>query len=177
MKKIIINILAILIFSSCSIFKQSGKIKTSKEVQNDIVTETTKITEETRPGGTLTTTLKPEDDRPKDENGLLKEFIETFKSGPIEKTIYYKPDGSASVKCEVEDVLKRIEERILTTDNTKTEETSKEKQKNKEENFQSEIFLYFFGAGFLLGSVALFFIFKMMNDNKKILSILAEKIT
>lgn len=148
---------ALLFFTSCEIQKKAFKDKTNTETQNDIVRESTEVTQEKREGGNLHTGIIPESERARDENGDIKELIQTLKDGGLTKTIYYKPDGTVDVDCTADEIWIRIEKRLNERDTSTSEINSKVKDKEKTEKLSSSIVLYgFLGIGFIIMIVAFF---------------------
>jgi ATP-dependent Zn protease len=129
-KKLLI-LCAILSLSSCDILKESQKTK------RDIQANATEKVTVKNSGGSITSDILPEKERPKDAQGKIKDTIVVVKKDEITKTIYYKPDGSVRTTVECPDTF-ITEERTLDLI-----DQSKEKESTKEESFQSEIIIYF----------------------------------
>lgn len=143
---------------SCDIKKQA--LKTKNDIEK---TKTTKVTE-TNKGGTITTDIIPEKDRPRDEQGRIIDTIIQVKKDEITKTIYYKPDGSVRTETICPDTYITREEFETEIDKTKTKDTE------KEEKFDSNIILYFMITIIVLGAIALFLLYKTLNKNSKALT-------
>lgn len=162
---------------SCDIQKKAVKSKRDTTTQNDIVKESTKVTEEKREGGSIKSEIIPIQERERDENGQIKELIQTLRDGGLTKTIYYKPDGRVDVDCTADEIWTRIEEKLNERDNSVTETEVKEKEREKEENFDSSVILYFMGGIVILGLGGLFIMLYFANKHTKILNLLLQKIT
>jgi len=111
MKKIIFYLILVLVAASgCkslrTVFNTKEKEKTRENTHLDITekenSNSNKITVERVSGGNINARIIPEDERPRDESGALKEFKQILKDGGLTKTIIYKPDGSVDVECEHE---------------------------------------------------------------------------
>lgn len=176
MKRKIIILISIIFLYGCDTTKKAIKTKTDTTTQNDIVKESTKVTETKREGGTIKSDIIPLEDRERDENGNIKELIETLRDGALTKTIYYKPDGNVDVECTADEIWTRIEEKLNERDNSITEEQIKEKDRSKEVDFQSQVILYGFAGIGLIVAIIAFFGFRFLNQNTKILNIIAEKV-
>lgn len=170
MKKLVIIIVCFIFFSSCSILKEAQKEKTNTEIENDITSKGNKITEEKVKGGKIESDILPESQREKDENGLFKEFIQTFVNGGLTKTIIYKPDGSVHTTCEQEEIYRKVIENYIIQDKSRLEQETKDKQSKKEEKINSEIVLYFMFGFALIVLILAFFGFKILSKNTAILN-------
>lgn len=157
MRKLVIILLCLCF--NCNVSKKATKAKTQKTEQKDVTTSKTIVTEEKRDGGTIHSTIIPESQREKDENGF-KEILKEFKEGGLTKTIYYKPDGSVDIDCIGDEIWKRVEEKIDERDLSKidTEEKLKLQEKEKTFSFKDIYFLYIF-----LGIAFLIFLGKITN--------------
>lgn len=173
MKQKILYIIAVFILLfSCDIQKKALKTKSSTETKKDIVSESVKVTEEKREGGKIISHIKPIEQRERDSNGNLKELIDVIKEGGLTKTIYYKPDGKVDVECTADEIWTRIEEKINQRDNTIVEADVKEKDKEKEEKFDSSFIIYIILGVIFIVLIVAFFGFKLLSQNTKALNLL-----
>lgn len=146
---------------SCDIQKKAIKTKEATQKQNDIVKQSVKVTEEKRPGGKIKTSILPEKDREKDENGNFKQFIQELRDGALTKTIYYKQDGGVDIDCTSDEIWKRIEERLQERDNSKINTQVTEKKREKEETFKTAVIPFV-----ILGLGIIFLIWKVFSRKK-----------
>jgi len=176
MKKTILLILITAALTvACDTTKTAIKSKTETEKKNDVTSFSTKVTEEKRPGGLITTRIIPENQREKELDGSIKELTQTIKDGGLTKTIYYKPDGSIDVDCTADEIWQRIEERLSVRDLSTTNEKTKDKDSKKEVDFNASVILYgFLGLGFIVAIIA-FFLFRYLNQNTKALNTILNK--
>ena len=156
--KNILYVLLILLVVSCSASKTKTRKQTDTEQKNDIVTESTKVTEEKREGGNIVSHIKPIEKRERDENGDIKELIEEIRDGGLTKTIYYKPDGSVDVECTADEIWKRIEEKQRQKDESIINTDIKEATKEKESMLNGTFIIYVF-----LGLAGLLVVSKLSN--------------
>jgi len=173
----------LLLLSGCKVLKQSQKTKddisSSKQLteQKDITTSQSKVTTRKREGGQLITDIIPLEERPRDENGNLKELIQTLKDGGLTKTIYYRPDGSATVNCDTADILERIEETLTTKDKSiikrldNFERWVLQKEKEKEESISPITILYFMIGLAIVFGVGLLIVFRQLKSYSKALEL------
>lgn len=167
MKKLIfISVFAVYLFG-CDTTKKAVKTKTDTTTKNDIIKESTTVTETKSEGGNLKTEITPLEDRERDSNGEIKELVEVLKDGGLTKTIYYKPDGKVDVECTADEIWTRIEQQLNERDNSIKEETKKDKDRSKEVDFQSEVILYAFAGLALIIAVIAFFGFRFMSQNTR----------
>ncbi len=171
----------IFIFSSCEVTKQSLKNKSStdKIVNTDTVLDTEKtsktITERVVEGGEINSTIKPEDERERDENGLLIDLIQEIKDGGLTKTIHYKPDGSVDVDCRLAEMFERIQQENVERDNSiisimeNLEQRLVVKEKEKTESISSSAFIYFFIGMALFVVIVMAVFFKMIKSHLPVL--------
>jgi hypothetical protein len=136
-----IILLSILVYS-CSVKKDSAKKKIKSVEAKDVNTEIVRSIQEKRKGGKITTEIIPVEKRERDENGELKELIETIKDGGLTKTVIYRPDGKVDVECTADEIYRLIKEKIKQQDNSIVKEEVKEKQKQKEEKFNPAPFIF-----------------------------------
>jgi len=168
-------LLILIMFStllSCDVTKRAltAKAETQQTTQTDekrdITREGTTVKETTREGGEITTDILPLEERPRDENGNFEELIQTIKDGGLTKTIYYRPDGTASVNCDAADILERIESSMIERDNSlikrmdQIEQKSKVKEQEKKKEFKTSSILYMFGGLtiFVVGALGFFYV-------------------
>ncbi|WP_422105566.1 hypothetical protein [Winogradskyella sp.] len=155
--------IALVFLCGCDIQKKAAKAKRDTITQNDIVKESTKVTEEKRDGGQIFSGIIPIEQRERDENGDIKELIQTLRDGALTKTIYYKPDGSVDVDCTADEIWTRIEEKLNERNNSQIQVQEKEKDSEKEENFDSSVILY----GFMgIAVIMIIFVFFAMRQSK-----------
>ncbi|PKH50869.1 hypothetical protein CXF68_09295 [Tenacibaculum sp. Bg11-29] len=173
--KNVIHLLIIVFLCSCSVTKDFTKDKKSTDIKKDVRTQTTKVTEEKRPGGILEAPITPLDERPRTDSGELKAFIQKYKDGGLTKTVYYKPDGSVDVKCLADEVFRRIEEQTNIQDSSEIAIDEKNKTKKKEEKIMPEILLYIVLGMVLVFFIMTFFMYKTLNQNKAILKAILIK--
>ncbi len=140
--KILVYVTTLILFSSCSIQKQATKKKTSTIDKKDFVSETFRTITEKFEGEELNTDILPVSQRQKDAFGNLKDFFEEQTKGNLKTTVYYKADGSATVKAKQIELTRTTKEAVKTEDNGTVETEVKEKEKLKEEKVSSTIFLW-----------------------------------
>lgn len=175
MKKVIFLLIIAIGLTSCDTTKKAVKSKTNTLKKNDITEVSTKVSETKRDGGEVFTTIKPESQREKELDGSIRELTQTIKDGGLTKTIYYKPDGSVDVDCTADDIWLRIEEKLNKKDLSTEQTDTKEKEKDKQVEFKTEIILYgFLGIGFIVAIIA-FFLFRYLNQNTKALNTILKK--
>lgn len=165
-----------LIVSSCTVLKQATKDKsaTDKLTNTDTVVDTEKtsktITERVVEGGDINTTIPPESERERDENGLLKDLIQEIKDGGLTKTIHYKPDGSVDVDCRLAEMFERIQQENVERDNSiisimeNFEERLVKKESEKTESVSPTVLIYFFVGMALFVVIVMVVFFKMIKS-------------
>ena len=170
--KIIILIIWTIFVQSCDIQKKALKNKTASTTNID-KTETT----DTKRYDFSKTNIDLEEFEFKPTNPLFAMEIVTPKGDTIKAkntTISKKKQNTQTFNNKQEQTNTNIK------DNSIVDETSKFKDTEKEENFDSSFILYIvIGAVFLfglLGSVALFLMFKMLNKNTAALNELLKMI-
>ena len=135
-----------LLFVSCDIMKQSAKTKTSTDLKETVETHTY------RKGDTV---------RYKIPKITFKDttVYTTNRQGTTLQTIYDKQGNVSDINC----YASQIEE--LSRRNTELSQDLKEKQKEKTEKANLDWVLYLVGGVVVLGIIALFLFYKMMQSN------------
>lgn len=170
--KIIILIIWTISVQSCDIQKKALKNKTATTTNTD-KTETT----DTKRYDFSKTNIDLEEFEFKPTNPLFAMEIVTPKGDTIKAkntTISKKKQNTQTFNNKQEQTNSNV------VDNSTLEETSKFKDSEKEENFDSSFILYIvLGVVFLfglLGSIALFLMYKTINKNAQAVNLLLQKI-
>jgi hypothetical protein len=155
--EIIAAILFMMLFSSCDILKKSTKEKEDVSIKDNIETKTFRKGDSVsfRPG-----------------NIMFKDttIYRVSKENTVLRTVYDNNGNIRDIDC----YASRIEE--LTKRNFELEQSRKDKQKEKEEKFDSSFILYIVGGLVVLGIVALFLFYKTINKNSKAIDAILNKI-
>ena len=152
---LLITLLALILLSSCDITKQATKTKTDKDLQETILTKTIRV------GDTV---------RYEVPKVFLKDTtIYTYnKQGSTLVTSYNNKGNISDIECLTSNIDLLIEE------NRRLTENKKNKDKEKEENFDSEIILYsFLGLGILfvvVGGIFVYLISKQIKPFTRLLT-------
>lgn len=169
--KIIILIIWTISVQSCDVQKKALKNKTATTTNTD-KTETT----DTKRFDFTKTNVDLEEFEFKPTNPLFAMEIVTSKGDTIKAkntTISKKKKNTQTFNNKQEQTNTNIK------DNSVAEETSKFKDSEKEENFDSSFILYIvIGAVFLfglLGSIALFLMYKTIDKNSQAVNLLLKK--
>jgi len=172
---IIYLLCGLFLFTGCDIKKQAIKSKAEVQEQTDTVETATKVTEEKREGGQIQTPIIPYEDRERDTSGAIKELIQEIKDGGLTKTITYRPDGGVDVECTADEIWVRIEEQLEKRESKQRAEETLQKQKEKEESFDSTAFLYGVLGFAVIVLGAIFIVLRMVLSQGKALKVLAAQ--
>jgi hypothetical protein len=151
MKSFIIKIIlfsSLFLVVSCDITKQAFKNKSEASGKESIETVTK------RKGDTVTYTIP---------NVILKDTIvyTVNRQGTTLRTVYDQTGSISSIDC----FASAIEE--IKKENREFQESIKEKEKQKTEDFDSSFILYIVSAIVILGIFALLLLFFFINKNTK----------
>lgn len=154
MKKVLVIIMLSLV--SCDIQKQAAKSKSDTEYSEQIETVLK------RKGDTVTYIVP-----------VIKHKDTTIytvnRQGTTLRTVYDQTGNIASIDC----FASVIEE--IRKENREFQQSIKEKEKEKTEEFDGSFILYIVAGVVVLGIVFMFFLFKSINNNSKVLATLVEK--
>lgn len=155
MKTLLILISAILLIG-CDIQKQASKTKSDTEFKEEIETKTF------RKGDTVTYIVP-----------VVKHKDTTIytvnRQGTTLRTVYDNTGNIASIDC----FASVIEE--IRKENREFQQSIKDKDKEKTEEFDSSFILYIVGGVVILGMFFIFLLFRSVNNNTKAISALVEK--
>jgi uncharacterized membrane protein len=156
-KNIVILILLLFICCSCDVMKQStkskGEISASEQIENKTF----------RKGDTVSYAI------PKITYKDTTIYT-TNRQGTTLRTVYDERGQVSNIDC----FASAIEE--ISRQNREFFEQFKDKQKEKEEKFDSSFILYIVGGLVVLGIVALFLFYKTINKNSKAIDAILNKI-
>ena len=157
MKKLFCLLIFFMLFASCDILKKSTKEKEDVSIKDNIETKTFRKGDSVsfRPG-----------------NIMFKDttIYRVSKENTVLRTVYDNNGNIRDIDC----YASRIEE--LTKRNFELEQSKKDKQKEKEEKFDSSFILYIVGGIVVLGIVALLLFYKTINKNSKAIEANLNKI-
>ena len=157
MKNIVCLLSVLILFISCDILKKSTKEKEDVSIKDNIETKTFRKGDSVsfRPG-----------------NIIYKDttIYRVSKENTVLRTVYDNNGNIRDIDC----YASRIEE--LTKRNFELEQSKKDKQKEKEEKFDSSFILYIVGGIVVLGIVALLLFYKTINKNSKAIDAILNKI-
>lgn len=156
MKKLI-YVLVLLICFSCDIMKQSTKSKGETSATENIETITK------RKGDTVSLVVPKITYRD-------TTIYTVNRQGTTLKTVYDERGKISNIDC----FASAIEEMNKT--NRQFFEQWKEKDKTKEEKFDSSFILYIVGGVVILGAIALFLMYKTINRNSKAIELILNKL-
>ena len=147
----------LLICFSCDIMKQSTKSKGEASASENIETITK------RKGDTVSYIVPKITYRD-------TTIYTVNRQGTTLKTVYDERGQISNIDC----FASAIEE--MTKQNRQFFEQWKEKDKTKEEKFDSSFILYIVGGVVILGAIALFLMYKTINRNSKAIEIILNKL-
>ena len=156
--KYAITVLLILTLCSCDIMKKSSKTKTDTDFEEKITTKTTRL------GDTVYYSVP--------QIRYRDSVVTTIsRQGTILNTIYDKDGNISDINCISSKVDEFIEEQ------RKFNQTSKEKEKEKTEEFSDGWILYVMGGVVLLVAFFMFLMYKTVNKNTQAFNAILEKIS
>lgn len=147
----------LLICFSCDIMKQSTKSKGEASASENIETITI------RKGDTVSYIVPKITYRD-------TTIYTVNRQGTTLKTVYDERGQISNIDC----FASAIEQ--MTKQNRQFFEQWKEKEKTKEEKFDSSFILYIVGGVVILGAIALFLMYKTINRNSKAIEIILNKL-